>query len=212
MKTKVLKVNENLDLEIEAELLEVEDFKTLIRRTKVGRGDADGRKKTIAIKEIAYVFHMANPKSKYYNYPEADRRTKLKSDLFELIDPTWEPDDEVNNAIRKYRELIKTPSLRSVDSMLDSLRQCEEIIIEITKQLKVDLAEGKHKTGINNKRGQIVSGTELMLNDLTALLKVSKEIPAHIEMLEKLQRKLEDETKATTAKIKGNIKISERER
>ena len=128
------------------------------------------------------------------------------------MDTTWEPDDEVANAIRKYRELIKTPSLRSVDSMLDSLRQCEEIIIEITKQLKQDLADGKHKSGINNKRGQIVSGTELMLNDLTALLKVSKEIPAHIEMLEKLQRKLEDESKASTVKIKGNIKISERER
>ena len=209
---KVLKVTENLDLEIEAELLEVEAFKTLIKRVKVGRGDTDGRKKLIATKEIAYVYHMANPKSRYYNYPEADRKAKLKVDLFGLVDTTWEPDDEVANAIRKYRELIKTPSLRSVDSMLDSLRQCEEIIIEITKQLKQDLADGKHKSGINNKRGQIVSGTELMLNDLTALLKVSKEIPAHIEMLEKLQRKLEDESKASTVKIKGNIKISERER
>jgi hypothetical protein len=209
---KVLKVTENLDLEIEAELLEVEAFKTLIKRVKVGRGDTDGRKKLIATKEIAYVYHMANPKSRYYNYAEADRKVKLKSDLFTDAGIDWEADETVRLAILKYREIIKTPSLRTVDSMLDSLHECEEIVIEITKQLKVDLAEGKHKSGINNKRGQIVSGTELMLNDLTALLKVSKEIPSHIDVLEKLQKKLEEETKTVTAKVRGNLAISERER
>lgn len=211
-KMKVLKLTEELNLEIEAEMFEIEDFKTLIKRTKVGRTDVDGRKKLIAKKEIAYVYHMSNPNSRYYNYAEEERKVKLKQDIFGEVLPEWKPDKEVLAAISKYRELTKTPSLRTVDSMLNSLHESEEIIIEITKQLKEDLKAGKHKSGINNKRGQIVSGTELMLNDLTALLKVSKEIPNHIEVLEKLQKKLQEESKSATSKIKGKLDVSERER
>ena len=209
---KVLKLTEELNLEIQSELFEIEEFKALIKRIKVGRSDNDGRKKLIAKKEIAYVYHMADPNSRYYNYAESERKNKLKSDIFNEVDEDWQPDKEVELAILKYRELIKTPSLRTVDSMLNSLHESEEIIIEITKQLKQDLKDGKHKSGINNKRGQIVSGTELMLNDLTALLKVSKEIPNHIEVLEKLQKKLQEENKTQAAKVRGNLQISERER
>lgn len=208
---KILKLNDDLDLEIPTELLEIETFKILIKRSKIGRGDTDGRKKVIAKKELAYVFHMADPNSKYYNYSEEERKVKLKADLFENI-VEWEPDEEVQACIDKYRELSKTPSLHAVDSMLNSLHECNDIIIEITKQLKQDLKDGKHKSGINNKRGQIVSGTELMLNDLTALLKVSKEIPNHIEVLERLQKKLQEESKTAATKIKGNIYVTDRER
>jgi len=209
---KVLKLTEEMELEIPAELLEIEEFKVVIKRIKLGKGDADGRKKLIAKKELAYIYHMSSPSSPYYNYHEDDRSVKLNADLFKAAEIEWSPDEEIINAIVKYRELSKTPSLRAVDSMLNSLHECSEIIIEITKQLKQDLKENKHKSGINNKRGQIVSGTELMLNDLTALLKVSKEIPNHIDVLEKLQLKLEDEKKSVKSKIRGNITVSDRER
>jgi hypothetical protein len=43
-------------------------------------------------------------------------------------------------------------------------------------------------------------------------LKVSKEIPNHIEVLEKLQKKLQEENKTQAAKVRGNLQISERER
>lgn len=201
---KVLRLKEDLDLEINAELLEVEQFENILKRA--------GKKKIIAVKEVAYIYHMANPLSPYYNYSETDRAKKLKVDLFAEINADWEPDDLVKSCIVKYRELTKTPSLHVVDSMLNSLHECNDIVIEITKQLKQDLLDGKHKSGINNKRGQIVSGTELMLNDLTALLKVSKEIPNHIEVLEKLQKKLFEERKQGKGKVKGNVFISERER
>lgn len=208
---KVLKLNEELELEIPSELLEIEEFKNLIKRGKPAK-DSDGKKKLIVKKEIAYVYHMSSPSSPYYNYAEVERERKLKTDLFEEVNPEWEPDKFVQLAIDKYRELIKTPSLRTVDSMLNSLHECEEIIIEVTKQLKEDLKKGKHKSGINNKRGQIVSGTELMLNDLTALLKVSKEIPTHIDALEKLQQKLQAERARSASKVKGGVYISDRER
>ena len=201
---KILKFKEDFELELNTELLLVKEFELIVTRA--------GKRKIQAFKEIGYVYHMANPSSPYYNYSETDRHLKLKSDLFNEINPAWEPDDVVKAAIVKYRELTKTPSLHAVDSMLNSLHECNDIIIEITKQLKQDLLDGKHKSGINNKRGQIVSGTELMLNDLTALLKVSKEIPNHIDVLEKLQKKLQEERKQGKGKIKGNVNISERER
>jgi hypothetical protein len=86
---KVLKLTEELNLEIQSELFEIEDFKTLIKRVKIGKGDNDGRRKLIAKKEIAYVYHMADPNSRYYNYGESERKTKLKSDIFNEVDENW---------------------------------------------------------------------------------------------------------------------------
>jgi hypothetical protein len=208
----VLKLSENLDIEIQDELLEVEDFKEIIKRTRVGRTDNDGRKKLIAKKELAYVYHMSAPKSPYYNYAEEERKIKLKEALFSEVDKEWKPDKVIEKAIATYREIHKTPSMHSLDSMLNALHDCTDIVIAVTEQLKVDLKNGKHKTGINNKKGQIVSGTELMLNDLTALLKVSKEIPNHIDGLEKLYEKLQSEQMKVASKVRGGVMISARER
>jgi hypothetical protein len=170
------------------------------------------RKKTDApaTKELNYIYHMCNPSSPYYNYNEnGDRHNKLVKDLF---DESWKASEDVVNCLNKYRELIKTPSLHVVDTMLGSLHQCNDIVSEITKQLNEDLKAGKHKSGINNKRGQIVSGVELMLNDLSALLKVSKDIPTHIDALEKLYDKLKSEQSKATSRVKGGAYISDREK
>ena len=209
---KLLTTNENLETEISSELLEIEDFKILVKRVKVGREDNDGRRKLIARKELAYVYHMSNPLSRYYNYSEDERKKKLKEDLFKEVDPTWEPDEVVAKAIAKYQELTKTPSLHSVESMLNSLHECTDIVNAMTKQIKENLIEEKYKAGINNKKGEVITGVEIMLGDLTALLKVSKEIPNHIEVLEKLFEKLKAERSKAASKIRGGAQISERER
>lgn len=153
---------------------------------------------------------MCNPSSNYYNYNnDGERHNKLLKDL---LKDDWKPSREVIEAMEAYKEMIKTPSLHVVDTMLGSLHECNDIVSEITKQLKEDLKAGKHKSGINNKRGQIVSGVELMLNDLTALLKVSKEIPTHIDALEKLFEKLKSEQTKASSRVKGGVYISDREK
>lgn len=200
---KLTKANENLELLIPDELLPLKVFERLIKKP---------RKKTDApaIKELNYIYHMCNPASNYFNYNEnEERHNKLVKDLF---NEDWKISKEVNDAMVEYRELIKTPSLHVVDTMLGSLHECNDIVSEITKQLKEDLKAGKHKSGINNKRGQIVSGVEMMLNDLTALLKVSKEIPNHIDTLEKLFEKLKSEQTKSTSRVKGGAYISDREK
>jgi len=200
----LLQIKENLEIMIPAEVLAIEVFNKLTKRKK--------KDNTLAIKEIAYIYHMCNPSSPYYNYSEFDRQIKLTKDLFDGIVKDWKPDQLVEDAIVVYKDNIKTPSLHVVNTMLNSLHECNDIVAEITKQLKEDLKAGKHKTGINNKRGQIVSGVELMLNDLTSLLKVSKEIPSHIDGLEKLYEKLQSERSKVASKVKGGVYISERER
>lgn len=187
---------------IPAEVLAIEVFNKISKR----------KKGNVPIKEIAYIYHMCNPSSPYYNYSESDRQGKLIKDLFDGVVKDWKPDSLIEEAIKVYKDNIKTPSLHVVDTMLNSLHECNDIVSEITKQLKEDLKAGKHKTGINNKRGQIVSGVELMLNDLTSLLKVSKEIPSHIDQLEKLYEKLQSERSKVASRVKGGVYISDRER
>jgi hypothetical protein len=79
-------------------------------------------------------------------------------------------------------------------------------------QIEQDLTEEKHKSGINNKKGQIVSGVELMLNDLQALLKVANEIPKSIDQYEKLDEKILKEKQAKASKYRGSAEINDFER
>ena len=203
MTDKVLILNDKFQIEISPEILQIKEFQDIIAKNKKNVENAK--------KEIAYIYHMCNVKSPYYNYSYEEREKKLNYDLFGKFEIKWEPDEKVKQAMVKYQEMIKTPSLHVLDTLLSSLHECNDIVSEITKQLKEDLKAGKHKTGLNNKKGQIVSGVELMLNDLTALLKVSKEIPTHIDTLEKIYEKVSLE-RTKISKVRGNVEISDRER
>jgi len=102
---KLLTVDKEFNVEIEPHCCEIEEFKAIVRRKKTCAGDADGRLKVIAKKELAYVYHMASNDSIYANFPEKTRHQHLINDIFK--DPTYKIDQEVKDAVEKYKELAK---------------------------------------------------------------------------------------------------------
>jgi hypothetical protein len=104
---RLLKVNDDLTLEIVPEVLEIPEFKAIVKRLKKCKGDTDGRLKLMAKKELAYVFHMASDEGPYFSYEPKERQQRLANDLFE--DHKWQPDEEILAAIEKFKELNQTP-------------------------------------------------------------------------------------------------------
>lgn len=67
-----------------------------------------------AIRELSYVYHMADVRSPYSAQPEPERMLTLKLDLFGA--EAWEPDSKVADAIAHYRQTHETMNVKLLRS------------------------------------------------------------------------------------------------
>ena len=207
---RLLKVNNALELEIIPEILEIPEFKAIVKRVKKCKGDNDGRLKLMAKKELAYVYHMASDEGPYFSYEPKERHQRLANDLFE--DHTWKADDEILKAIEKFKELNHTPASKTVNTIINALHKANKIVDTLINEIENNLKEEKYKQGVTNKQGQIVTGVEIMLGDIQALIKAANEIPKSIDIFEKLQEKILKEKQIAASKFRGGAEISDFER
>lgn len=71
--------------------------------------------------ELAYIYHMADPRSVYRKLPENKREKQIIEDY---LGESFIPDKDIEAAIEKYKLLYETPSMRflkSVEKVLDKL-------------------------------------------------------------------------------------------
>jgi hypothetical protein len=207
---RLLKVNDDLTLEILPEVLEIPEFKAIVRRIKKCKGDNDGRLKLMAKKELAYVFHMASDEGPYFSYEPKERHKRLANDLFE--DHKWQPDEEILAAIEKFKELNQTPSSKTVATIINALTKANKIVNGLINEIEKNFDEKKYEQGVTNKQGQVVTGVEIMLGDLQAVTKVANEIPKSIDIFEKLQEKILKEKQVAASKFRGSVEISDFEK
>jgi uncharacterized protein YqgV (UPF0045/DUF77 family) len=207
---RLLRVNEDLTLDIIPEVLEIPEFKAIVKRVKKCKGDTDGRLKLMARKELAYVYHMSSDEGPYFSFPPKERHQRLANDLFE--DHKWEPDVEILAGIEKFKELNQTPSSKTVGTIINALHKANKIVDTLINEIENNLDEEKYKQGVTNKQGQIVTGVEIMLGDIQALIKAANEIPKSIDIFEKLQEKILKEKQVAASKFRGGAEISDFER
>lgn len=207
---RLFKVTEDLELEILPEILEIPEFKAVIRRLKKCKGDLDGRLKLVAKKELAYIYHMASAEGPYFSYPPLERHQRLVNDLFE--DPKWKADEEVLTAIKRFKELDQTPASKTINTIINALHKSNRIIDTLIEEIEKNMDEKKYEQGVTNKQGQTVTGVEIMLGDIQALLKVANEIPKSIDVYEKLQEKILKEKQVAASKFRGGAEVSDFER
>ena len=207
---RLLTVNEKFEVEIPGETLEIPEFKAVVNRIKKMKGDADGRLKLVAKKELAYIYHMKSNDGPYSSYEEKERHIRLSNDLFE--DREWSADIVVKAAMDKFEELNRTPSSKFINTTLNMLHRTNAIVDAMINQLEENLQEGKFKTNVITKSGIVKTGVQIMMDDIAALTKAGNEIPKTIETLEKLEEKILKERQEKASKVRGGIKISERSR
>jgi hypothetical protein len=112
--------------------------------------------KEVAIQELAYIYFMADYTSIYHAYEPELRDEKIIEDTISI--EGWKPDDDIKEAILKYKELQETPTmgllrdaktaidkirsyLRNVDIRLDKTGKISQTLISNIKSLG-DLVKG----------------------------------------------------------------------
>lgn len=207
---KLLSVDKEFNVEIEPHCAEIEEFKNVIRRTKTLKGDSDGRNKTVAKKELAYIYHMASNDSIYANFSEKDRHFNLLNDIFK--DASYKIDETVKLAIIKYKELSITPALKLIMTLTETLHKTDKIIKAVIEQLEENLENGTHKQPIIKMGNAVKTGVQVAVDDINCLMDVGKRVPLMLNELEGLQKKVEKEKEEKASRIKGKLEINDRER
>jgi hypothetical protein len=81
------------------------------------------RNKTTAKKELSYIVFLSDFKSPYRDLPPKEKVSIIRADIFGKRSD-WKPDELVQEAIDKYRQLQKTPTmylLESAEEAVDKL-------------------------------------------------------------------------------------------
>jgi predicted transcriptional regulator len=199
---RLFRVTDDFEIEILPETLLYPEFNAIVKR---GKKDKDK-----VIKELAYIYHMSNLESPYASYPPKERHKRLVNDLFN--NHLWQPDELVSKGIDRYKEENHTATSKTIETVINALYKANVIVNTLIEEIEQNLQDNKHKSGINNKKGQIVSGIELMLNDLQSLIKTSNEIPKSIDVFEKLLDKIIKEKEMKESRFRGGSQVSDFEK
>ena len=108
----------NNRLEISPYALTINEFKDIWDRDS-------SKEKDRAVKELSFIYFMADYKSNYRAYDSSSRLLAITNDI-ELKD--WTPDDLIVKAIKKYEELQITPSIKFLKNAEQSLNKISSFI------------------------------------------------------------------------------------
>lgn len=130
--------------------------------------------------ELAYIYHMADPRSVYRKLPEEKREKQIIEDY---LGESFHSDKDIDAAIEKYKLLYETPSMRFLKSV-------EKVLDKLAKYLNdVDITDG---------RG----------GNLTQIISAVEKGEATIASYGKLVDKVEREINTKMVKRRGDVEPS----
>lgn len=118
----------NNQVVIRPELLLIPEFNIIWERDK-------SKTKDLAYKELSYIYFISDFKSVYKtHYNNEDLINKVKIDF--IKDDKWKPDKHIIEAIKKYKELQETKSMKALYTAESALDKVQAYInnIEIAEQ------------------------------------------------------------------------------
>jgi len=152
----------NWKLEARPEAFTIKAFRVLMDRDK-------SKDKNIGLKELEYVYHMADNTSPFASYLDVDKRSE---DIIKKVDlgSKWKPDAAVKEAIDVYKELEETVTSRYLESVKIALSKVDKYFREF---------EGDEMTASNMKSidGMIKNSIDTVksIRELEKLVKQDKE-------------------------------------
>lgn len=175
---------------INPKALMIPEFSDLYIRDK-----SPGKKRSL--KELSYVYYMADYKSEYNAYG-LSKETQLGVDIMNQRD--YKPDPYVQKAIDKYKVLQETPSMR----YLISMRQRVNSLIDY-----LDNAQVKDKKKKKNEDG---TTEETYLNpfiSINLIVSTMGKLEETIESIEKWEKKVFEEEEEMKIRGGGMLNVFE---
>ena len=116
-------------------------FNKLLVRDKGTKGDHDGRKKSRATKELAFIHFWCVYDSRFESYEKGEKVDRIK----ELVDlpSNWKPDNDVKAAAVVYADLTYTPSMGLFKTAQKSLYKLDTFF----DKLDIDSDSNKTNSG-----------------------------------------------------------------
>lgn len=199
---KPFRLDENKNLVINHDSLRgIEPFATLIRRVKKMKGDHDGRKKMLNLRELKYIYFMCDYSSYHRGLLPKQKKIKAKEDAG--LPDNWKPDSVVESCIEKYNEIVNhyIPSAKTLIALESSLSQTGDIVISyITQNQELIETISKLKEEMQSAGtldpvliASIGEVNNLLRANLKDTLSISKNLPDTIDGLERLQEKVRKE-------------------
>lgn len=142
--------------------------------------------KTKARKELAYVYHMASPKSSYSKLPSYEKEPEIRRDY--INDEEWTPSELVLDAIEKFKKLNTTELMRllvSASGVADKLSSYFDGV-----DFEETILDGSNKY----EAGQVINS----LSKLAAVVKSIRE----------LKEQVEKDQEISNERTRGNVTLS----
>ena len=180
MSFNILEINDNdLTAKPSPECAHVKEFEAVITRDK-------SKNKVNAVRELAFIYHLADYNSPYGQYIDNDVR--MEAIAKDIMPSGWKPDTIVMEAVDKYKELkqtLYTHLLISAEMGIHKLETYFEI---------VDLTE------TNNQGKPVWSASELVKN----ISNLAEVVKGHAS-LQELIKKEETEVNKNRKQVAINI-------
>jgi len=155
---------------INASTLNIPEFKGIWKRDK-------GRAKLDAHAELSYIYYMCDYKSEFRNLPEEEKIKKL-TDTFitPRLGDKWKADAKIEEAMKLYRELQETPSLRFLNSVTSTLDKLSEY-----------LGEAEIEDGKDGNITQIMAAIEKGQKIVSGLAKLKESVSKEVSESSRLR-------------------------
>jgi hypothetical protein len=142
--------------------------------------------KILASKELAYVYHMASPKSSYAKLSELEKEGEVRRDFIGKDD--WEPSELVLQAINKFKKLNTTELMRLLDaaaSVADKLAD--------------------YFNGIDFEE---VSMQGLPKYEAASVINSLSKLSSVVKSIRELREQVNKEQELNSEKVRGNVSLS----
>lgn len=171
MSVKLFNVKEGVLVVNTPEILAVESFKDIIKRDK---NVINNTTKTLAFKELAYVWFIADYDSPLNKQGKAIKdASKIAIDKVGL-DSSWKPDAIIHKAIADYKDLNFNVAKEVIDELLKTFAYYGKVVGKVRKSIEVILDTN---SGLTKTQAQEI--VELM----STVMAISKGIPNEIKNL-----------------------------
>lgn len=167
----------------------IKEFLYLLTRDKSSKGDADGRKKRLATKELAFVHFMGHHNSEFVlTYEESEREEKIKK--FIDLPNDWKPDAAVKAAIVVYQEMMETPSVIALRETREALFSATRLTSMFRRRLENKIMVLEQDIDTANESGEL----DKALTDYNKIIEIAKNIPNQLAAIKILEESVLKET------------------
>jgi len=178
----------------------IKEFKKILVRIRSSKGDSDGRRKIQAEREFTFIYHYCDYKSQFGNYSEENRLKESIKNAELPEDFDFKKDAELVEAIKRYKELQETPSLKILNEAKEGLHTAHKVVRKIRTSLETQLEAVDfdeltvEEDGEGNERKtKITDPVTKLTQKLQALMKLTNEIGPTLKAIKELEEEVKKE-------------------